>query len=88
EGGKNGETWTSGVGWQINGAILADYILTQDAAGIFRADNHAWLFAVANGRVFHAGPSQAMHWFDTAGNGNVTDAGKRANDTDAMNGNA
>ncbi|MGY6162423.1 RICIN domain-containing protein [Paraburkholderia strydomiana] len=88
EGGKNGETWTSGSGWQINGAILADYILTQDAAGIFRADNHAWLFAVSNGRVFHAGPSQAMHWFDTAGNGNVTDAGKRANDTDAMNGNA
>jgi galactose oxidase len=29
-----------------------------------------------------------MHWFDTAGNGTVTDAGKRANDTDAMNGNA
>jgi galactose oxidase len=88
EGGKNGETWTSGSGWILNTAILADYILTNDAAGMFRADNHAWLFAVSNGRVFHAGPSQAMHWFDTAGNGFVTDAGKRANDTDAMNGNA
>ncbi|SAL53630.1 oxidase [Caballeronia sordidicola] len=88
EGGKNGETWTSGSGWRLNTAILADYILTNDAGGIFRADNHAWMFAVSNGRVFHAGPSVAMHWFDTAGNGTVTDAGKRANDTDAMNGNA
>jgi galactose oxidase len=87
-GGKSGETWTSGSGWQVNSAIVDDYILTNDAAGVFRADNHAWLFAVSNGRVFHAGPSQAMHWFDTAGNGTVTPAGNRGNDNDAMNGNA
>ncbi|MFT0173167.1 ricin-type beta-trefoil lectin domain protein [Paraburkholderia mimosarum] len=87
-GNKTGETWTSGGGWTVNSSLLADYILTQDAQGIYRSDNHAWLFAVSNGRVFHAGPSQAMHWFDTAGNGNVTDAGNRANDNDAMNGNA
>jgi len=87
-GGKTGETWISGSGWQVNSAILADYILTNDAQGVYRADNHAWLFAVSNGRVFHAGPSQAMHWFDTAGNGSVTQAGNRGNDSDAMNGNA
>ncbi|RKF43489.1 RICIN domain-containing protein [Paraburkholderia fungorum] len=87
-GGKTGETWTSGSGWQLNSAITDDYILTNDAGGIFRADNHAWLFAVANGRVFHAGPSMAMHWFDTAGAGSVTQAGNRGNDNDAMNGNA
>ncbi|MFL9947183.1 RICIN domain-containing protein [Paraburkholderia agricolaris] len=87
-GGKTGETWTSGSGWQLNSAILDDYILTNDAGGIFRADNHAWLFAVSNGRVFHAGPSKAMHWFDTAGAGSVTQAGNRGNDNDAMNGNA
>ncbi|MEA3086884.1 MAG: galactose oxidase, partial [Paraburkholderia sp.] len=29
-----------------------------------------------------------MHWFDTAGNGSVTQAGNRGNDSDAMNGNA
>jgi galactose oxidase len=87
-GGKTGETWTLGSGWKINSAILADYILTQDAQGVFRADNHAWMFAVSNGRVFHAGPSQAMHWFDTAGNGSVTAAGNRGSDSDAMNGNA
>ncbi|MBC8733514.1 RICIN domain-containing protein [Paraburkholderia sp. UCT2] len=88
EGGKTGETWSPSTGWQVNSAILADYILTNDAAGIFRSDNHAWLFAVANGRVFHAGPSVAMHWFDTAGAGSVTPAGNRGSDTDAMNGNA
>jgi galactose oxidase len=87
-GGKTGETWSPGSGWQINGAITDDTILTHDAAGIFRSDNHAWLFAVANGRVFHAGPSRAMHWFDTAGNGSVTAAGNRGSDNDAMNGNA
>ncbi|SAK93213.1 oxidase [Caballeronia hypogeia] len=87
-GGKTGETWTQGSGWRINSSIVEDYILTNDAAGIFRSDNHAWMFAVSNGRVFHAGPSRAMHWFDTAGNGNVTSAGNRGNDNDAMNGNA
>ncbi|KAK44003.1 galactose oxidase [Caballeronia jiangsuensis] len=87
-GGKSGETWTSGSGWRINSAILDDYILTNDARGVFRADNHAWMFAVGNGRVFHAGPSRAMHWFDTAGNGTVTPAGNRGSDGDAMNGNA
>ncbi|WP_144108536.1 RICIN domain-containing protein [Paraburkholderia sp. BCC1886] len=88
EGGKNGETWDPATGWRLNSAILADYILTQDAGGIFRQDNHAWMFAVANGRVFHAGPSVAMHWFDTTGNGNVSPAGNRGSDADAMNGNA
>ncbi|SAK69272.1 sugar-binding protein [Caballeronia catudaia] len=87
-GGKTGETWTPGSGWQINGAIVDDSILTNDNAGVFRSDNHAWLFAVGNGRVFHAGPSRAMHWFDSAGNGSVTPAGNRGSDRDAMNGNA
>jgi galactose oxidase len=87
-GGKTGETWIPGSGWQLNGAITDNYILTNDAGGIFRADNHAWLFAVSNGQVFHAGPSQAMHWFDTSGNGSVTAAGVRGSDSDAMNGNA
>jgi galactose oxidase len=88
-GNKTGETWTSSSGvWTVNWSLIADYILTQDAGGIYRADNHAWLFAVSNGRIFHAGPSVAMHWFDTAGNGTVTNAGNRANDSDAMNGNA
>jgi galactose oxidase len=87
-GNKNGETWLPGSGWQENTAVLADYFVTNDAQGMYRADNHAWLFARSNGRVFHAGPSRAMHWIDTAGNGSVTQAGNRGNDSDAMSGNA
>ncbi|CAG2146526.1 RICIN domain-containing protein [Cupriavidus plantarum] len=87
-GDKDGETWTSATGWRLNSAVWDDYILTGDAGGIYRSDNHAWLFAVSNGRVFHAGPSKQMNWIDTAGNGGVTSAGTRAADGDAMNGNA
>ncbi|QET05618.1 MULTISPECIES: RICIN domain-containing protein [Cupriavidus] len=87
-GDKDGETWQSATGWKLNSAVWDDYILTGDAGGIYRSDNHAWLFAVSNGRVFHAGPSKQMNWIDTAGNGGVTPAGTRAADGDAMNGNA
>ncbi|CAG9181955.1 RICIN domain-containing protein [Cupriavidus pampae] len=87
-GDKDGETWQPTTGWQLNSAIWDDYILTGDAGGIYRSDNHAWLFAVSNGRVFHAGPSKQMNWMDTTGAGGVTSAGTRAADGDAMNGNA
>lgn len=91
EGGKSGETWVGSAGWQENTDVLADPAVndvTNDAAGIYRSDNHMWLFADSNGRVFHAGPSQAMHWIDTTGSGKLTPAGNRGDDGDAMNGNA
>ena len=43
-------------------------------------------FGWSNGSVFHAGPSVAMHWFDTTGSGRVLNASRRGTDTDAMNG--
>ena len=85
---KDGETWIPGAGWHYNYSVWDDYFLTGDSAGVYRSDNHAWLFALANSRVFHAGPSKRMNWVDTAGAGNVTLAGTRAADGDAMNGNA
>jgi galactose oxidase len=88
-GGKDGEVWKSSSGaWRRVGALMDDYILTHDAGGIYRADNHAWLFAAPGGKVFHAGPSQRMHWFSTNNSGVATDAGSRGGDADAMNGNA
>ncbi|WP_051648677.1 RICIN domain-containing protein [Cupriavidus sp. SK-3] len=87
-GDKDGETWMPNNPWRLNSAIWDDYILTGDSAGLYRSDNHAWLFASANGRVFHAGPSKQMNWIDTTGDGSVTPAGTRAADGDAMNGNA
>jgi galactose oxidase len=74
--------------WSELPGISAVPIETDDSQGQFRADNHAWLFADSGGSVFHAGPSSAMHWFDTSGSGSVQDAGDRADSPAAMNGNA
>jgi galactose oxidase len=90
-GNKNGELFTpSGAtgSWQKLPAVLATNILTADPAGVFRADNHAWLFAQSGGTVFHAGPSKQTNWITTTGNGSITSAGDRGDSADAMNGNA
>ncbi|ESZ98502.1 carbohydrate-Binding Module family 32 protein [Sclerotinia borealis F-4128] len=88
-GGKNGElydpianTWTL-----LPGCTVAP-MLTADAEGAYRTDNHAWLFAWKNGSVFQAGPSKAMDWYGTTGTGSQVAAGLRTSDTDSMCGNA
>lgn len=88
-GNKNGEvyntntnTWTS-----LPGCPVAP-MLTNDAQGEYRSDNHGWLFAWKGGSVFQAGPSRAMNWYGTTGSGSRNTAGLRATDNDAMNGNA
>ena len=90
-GGKNGEIFTpSGTtgSWRKLPGVLDDRILTADPAGIWRADNHAWLFAQPGGIVFQAGPSRQMNWISTTGRGTITGAGDRGTSADAMNGNA
>jgi galactose oxidase len=86
-GGKTGEVWSSASGWRVTANLADTYLYTADPRGPYRADNHAWLFAASNGRVFHPGPSHAMHWVDTQGAGSVTAAGDREA-ADAMNGTA
>ena len=87
-GNKNGEVWSATGGWRTLPNVSVDKILTADARGLYRADNHAWLFGAAGGRVFHAGPSGQMNWISTTGNGSITSAGTRADSPDAMNGDA
>jgi galactose oxidase len=90
-GNKNGEIFTaSGAtgGWKLLPGVVASKILTADPAGVYRADNHAWLFAQSGGTVFQAGPSKQMNWITTASNGSITGAGKRGTSADAMNGSA
>ncbi|KAJ6000247.1 hypothetical protein N7481_000656 [Penicillium waksmanii] len=86
--GKDGEIydpiadeWTEILGAKVS-AMLTNDIRT------YRQDNHGWLFAWANGTVFQAGPSKAMNWYGTSGNGTTTSAGDRTGDDDAMCGNA
>ena len=88
-GGKTGEVYSpAGNSWRTLPGVPPEPFFTADPRGVFRADNHAWLFAVGGGRVFHAGPSKRMHWVSTDGPGSVTDAGPRGDSADAMNGNA
>ncbi|RYP56446.1 hypothetical protein DL771_011765 [Monosporascus sp. 5C6A] len=72
------DTWTN-----LAGCRTAP-MLTSDAEGIYRADNHAWLFAYRQNSVFHAGPSRNMNWYGVSGSGTTTAAGRRGDAADAM----
>ena len=87
-GGKDGEIWSPTTGSRALPGALIQPALTADPGGVYRSDNHTWLFTWTGGRVFQAGPSRAMHWYGVTGNGSTTAAGTRSDDTDAMNGNA
>lgn len=87
-GDKHGELWSAATNsWKLLPGVLADPFLTNDSAGVYRSDNHAWLFLAPNNKIFHAGPSKQMHWITTSGNGSVKKSVTRGN-KDAMNGNA
>ena len=86
---KDGEVMSaSGTSWRRLPGVRADAILTPDKEGYTRADNHAWLFATAGGRVFHAGPSTQLNWFTASGDGTTTPAGRRSDAPVMMHGNA
>lgn len=87
QGGKNGE-YFDGATWHALPGCQASTMLTGDAQGVYRGDNHAWLFGWKNGCVFHAGPSKKMNWYCTSGSGGQLGVGTRANDPDSMCGNA
>ncbi|OGE52921.1 hypothetical protein PENARI_c009G11773 [Penicillium arizonense] len=86
--GKDGEVYDPITNqWsRIYGAQVSA-MLTNDVRN-YRQDNHGWLFAWTNGSVFQAGPSKAMNWYGTSGDGTTNSAGSRTGDEDAMCGNA
>ncbi|MCJ1276865.1 hypothetical protein MMC21_004672 [Puttea exsequens] len=90
QGGKNGEVFNPSTNvWTLLTDSSVTPMLTADAQGIFRSDNHGWLFAWKGNAVFQAGPSKYMHWYGTLGTGGgVSYAGQRGDDGDAMCGNA
>lgn len=83
-GGKDGEIYDPEADtWTLLPGALVEPMLTTDAEGIWREDNHAWLFSWTNRSVFQAGPSTKQHWYGTFGNGSVVEAGTR-DTSDAM----
>lgn len=89
-GGKTGEIYSpTSKAWTLLPGADVRPMLTADAKGVYRADNHAWLFAYKANSVFQAGPSKAMNWYNVSGaEGSYTAAGVRAADGDAMCGTA
>ena len=87
---KDGEVWSAAAGWRQT-SISENNIYAADPIDVAQGfvsegDNHPWLFAAPNGRVFHAGPSPLMNWIDTAGDGSITAAGNRGDDAYSING--
>ncbi|KAF4982967.1 hypothetical protein FZEAL_1537 [Fusarium zealandicum] len=90
---KNGEVYNPKTKtWKLLSKAPSKPMLTADTQGLFRSDNHAWLFGWKQGTIFQAGPSTAMNWYYTKNNGDVKAAGNRESsrgvDPDAMCGNA
>ena len=89
-GDKLGEVWSSRSGWKVLPGIDPALTIcngTNDVQGVFRNDNHCWIFQAPNGKIFHAGPGAEMHWFDIIDEGSYLSAGSRLDDDYAMNGN-
>ncbi|KAJ2967070.1 hypothetical protein NQ176_g9846 [Zarea fungicola] len=76
---KNGEIYDPKTNtWTLLADTFVSAMLTNDAQGTYRADNHGWLFGWKEDAVFQAGPSTAMNWYYTGYNGNTVSAGNRA----------
>ncbi|KAJ8098037.1 carbohydrate-binding module 32 [Lipomyces tetrasporus] len=89
EGGKDAEIYDPTTNrWSLLPGCPVAPMLTGDTEGVFRSDNHAWLFGWKNGSVFQAGPSMAMNWYATRGSGSQQMVGTRASDADSMCGTA
>lgn len=82
--GKNGEVFDPVTNaWTALPGANVTPMLTTDHEGIWREDNHAWLFGWKNKSVFQAGPSKNMNWYGTTGTGAQKAAGTR-DTVDAM----
>jgi len=88
QGGKSAEVWDPATGWVVLTGVPETNVIGPDPKGVYRGDNHLWLFASTAGAVFHAGPSSQMNWITTDSTGSITSAGNRGSDAFSINGNA
>ncbi len=78
------EIFTPEGGWtNLPGASMANLFNEQNAVNGGAVNNsttaqwYAYMHVAPDGRVFHPGPTETMHWFDTNGTGGVENAGQR-----------
>ncbi|MFT5847916.1 discoidin domain-containing protein [Psychroserpens sp.] len=93
QGNKDAEIWTEELGWRLLTGLENEILWNTDdfnsePQGVYRLDNHAWLFAGPNGKIFHAGPGETMHWLDVSGDGSFQVVGNRGDDVLSQNGGA
>ncbi len=69
-----GEIWNETTGWRtLSGTPIAPIANSGD-----RGAEHPQIFLAPNGKVFAAGASPTMYWYDINGNGSISSAGKRS----------
>lgn len=84
-GGKHGEIWSVNDQWRrLTGVNVEPAVGNSEGLG----DAHMWLIPTGNGRILHAGPGANMNWITTQGEGSISPAGKRGDDSYAQHGNA
>ncbi len=87
--GSSAELWQDNAGWSgLPRASMAtlerEQNLLNSVGGSAAAGQwFAFMHLAPNGRVFHAGPTPSMHWFDTDGLGGVQSAGTRLGESRA-----
>ena len=76
------ERYSDGAGWsELPGASMLPLRNEQNAANaaitsvVSEMQWYAFMHLAPDGRVFHSGPTQSMHWFDADGVGNMQPAG-------------
>ncbi len=75
-----GELWTQGAGWSVLSGAPVTPMTTDGGASLYRGKQHPKLLIAPNGKLFAAGPTPNMQWYDTANGGSVQFAGRRSDD--------
>ncbi|MGH8515240.1 MAG: galactose oxidase, partial [Gammaproteobacteria bacterium] len=80
-----GELWTPGVGWSVLAGAPVTPMTRDGGSYMPRSEQHPKVLVAPSGRLFAAGPTPNMQWYDTASGGSVQFAGRRGDDIYAQN---
>ena len=73
------QQWLNTPGATMQSLVDEQNLINNNQSGNGSTDMqwYAFMHVAPNGRVFQSGPMQTMHWFDTAGHGDVEQIGAR-----------